>query len=211
MFIRGVGRWGDSNVVVNRDERIGSVGSSRSSEMKGFVEFIADSKLIDVQCKGKGFNWFSSDGKSMNRLDRFLLSDSVISRWGIFGQLIGRRDISGHFPIWLVVYRSNWGPKPFMVNYCWFEDNKFMPFVERESVCVAKLEVRERSNFVLKKKLCLLKFNLRRWNEDVFGRCDLEIEEGILGINKADSLLASCRENKVMKAVARRSATTRCM
>ncbi|XP_058751317.1 uncharacterized protein LOC131624383 [Vicia villosa] len=86
--------------------------------MKVFVEFIKDNKLIDVQCKGKTFSWFSGDGKAMSRLDRFLISDSVISRY------------------------------------------------------------------------------------------DLEIEEGISGINEANFLLASCKENLVPEVVARRSEAT---
>lgn len=33
--------------------------------------------------------------------DMFLVFDSVISTWGVVGQLNGNRDVSYHCPIWL--------------------------------------------------------------------------------------------------------------
>lgn len=33
------------------------------------------------------------------------------------------------------------------------------------------------SDFVLKEKLKLLKVSIKKWNEEVFGRLDLEVEE----------------------------------
>ncbi|MCI41628.1 cysteine-rich receptor-like protein kinase, partial [Trifolium medium] len=87
-------------------------------------------EVFDVPVLGKKFSWFSADGKSMSRLDRFLLSDGFITKQGISGQWIGDRDISDHCPIWLNVTSYNWGPKPFRVINGWLEHPEFFSFVE---------------------------------------------------------------------------------
>lgn len=43
----------------------------------------------------------------MSRIDRFLLSNNVIDRCEVVGQLIRDRDISDHCPIWLMKDNSN--------------------------------------------------------------------------------------------------------
>ncbi|XP_058774258.1 uncharacterized protein LOC131648524 [Vicia villosa] len=119
----------DFNAVKDRKERKGRTGVVNNLEMGLFTEFINKSLLVDVPCKGKNFSWYSGDGKSMSRIDRFLVADNVVSRWGVIGQLIGERDISDHCPIWLEVDNSNWGPKPFRFNNEWFSFDSFLPFV----------------------------------------------------------------------------------
>lgn len=53
--------------------------------------------LVDLPCLGNTFRWFSEDGKSMSRIDRFLSSDTLIEMWGVVGKYIRKRDISNHF------------------------------------------------------------------------------------------------------------------
>lgn len=52
----------------------------------------------------------------MSIIDHFLIEDSLVNRWGIVGQCISPRSISDHFPVWIIINKENWGPKPFMVN-----------------------------------------------------------------------------------------------
>lgn len=47
-----------------------------------FRDFLGCSGLVDVPCLGNKFTWFSGDGRSMSRIDRFLLLDSLVGRWG---------------------------------------------------------------------------------------------------------------------------------
>lgn len=85
------GEWifgGDLNAVKRRDERIGRSSNGNSVERRDYSEFIEGSGLIDVSCEGKRFSWFSADGLSKSRIDRFLVSASIISSWGIVGQFI---------------------------------------------------------------------------------------------------------------------------
>lgn len=62
-------------------------------------------ELCDVSVVGKKFSYFCSDGKSMSRLDRCLVSEGLIARWNIASQWIGARDISNHYPIYFALQK----------------------------------------------------------------------------------------------------------
>ncbi|XP_058774615.1 uncharacterized protein LOC131648899 [Vicia villosa] len=180
------GEWilgGDFNAVKKRGERVGLSYRSSSSEWRDFSGFIEDIGLVDVPCKGKRFSWFSGDGKSKSRIDRFLVSNNIVSSWGVVGQLIGDRDVSDHCPVWLVVDKEDWGPKPFKFNNEWFSHKSFLSFVEEEW---KNLKVYGRGDFVLKEKFRLLKDRLRWWAKNIFGKIDLEIEDGVRVLNDSD-------------------------
>ncbi|XP_058782835.1 uncharacterized protein LOC131657455 [Vicia villosa] len=187
------GEWilgGDFNATKNRSERRGRGMNSNSSvnsvEMNEFVEFIDESLLVYVPCKGKKFTWYNRGGNSMSRIDRFLLSENVRNDWGVVGQFVGNRDISDHCPIWLEVDNNDWGPKPFKFNNEWFSLASFYPFVEKEW---NDIKVEGRGDYVLKEKLFRLKNRLKWWNKEVFGKIELEIEEGVRDINFGDDRL----------------------
>ncbi|XP_058762681.1 uncharacterized protein LOC131636055 [Vicia villosa] len=183
------GEWimgGDFNAIKNCGERRGRRAMCNRKEADLFSEFISKSELVDVPCKGKKFSWFSGDGKSKSRIDRFLLSSVVVNRWHVTGQLIGDRDVSDNCPIWIMVDHQNWGPKPFKFNNEWLSHDSFIPFVEIEW---KNLKVEGRGDFILKEKLRLLKDKLKKWSREVFGRIDLEIEEGVREINLNDERL----------------------
>lgn len=140
------------NATKNSRERKGNC-LRRTTESTLFASFIEDNRLIDLPSSGNRFSWYSGDEKFMSRIDQFLVEDSLIDRWGIVGQRIGLRTISDHCPVWLIINKENWGPKPFLMNNSWIEDKEFLPFVEEEW---AKLKVTGRGEFFLKEKLCLL-------------------------------------------------------
>jgi exonuclease III len=127
------GEWcvgGDFNAVMLASERHGSSAVGRQKERILFNRFMEDMEVIDVSVLGKKFSLFSGDGKSMSRIDRFLLSEGFINSQGISGQWIGDRDISDHCPIWFIDSSNNWGPKPFRFINGWLEHPEFFPFVE---------------------------------------------------------------------------------
>ncbi|XP_058757308.1 uncharacterized protein LOC131630545 [Vicia villosa] len=182
------GEWligGDFNAVKNRGERKGRTAVGNHAEWDEVSSFINDIGLLDVSCKGKKFSWFSSDGRPKSRIDRFLVSSNIVNWWGVIGQQIGERDISVHCPIWLVADKKDWGPKRFKFNSEWFQNKDFIGFLEKEW---KELEVHGRGDFVLKEKLRLLKSKLRWWNTNVFGKIDMELEEGVKEINVIDNL-----------------------
>ncbi|GAU47952.1 hypothetical protein TSUD_06860 [Trifolium subterraneum] len=142
--------------------------------------------LLDVPVLGKKFSWFSANGKSMSRIDRFLLSDGFVSKYGITGQWIGDRDISDHCPIWLLVSSYKWGPKPFRVINGWLDHPDFLPFVES---AWKSFVVHGKKAYVLKEKFRLLKERLRKWNKEVYGYLDLNIEKTVNEINDIENML----------------------
>lgn len=144
----------------------------------------------------------------MSRLYRFLLSDALIFDWGVVRQLIDKRDILDHCPIWLVINQSGWGPKPSKVNDRWFKNVPFLPYVESEW---KDIQVEGRSDFVLKEKMKRLKDILRRWDKEHFRRIDLDIEERFLKINEVDLLLESCNEKLKKEVVMETSEATAAM
>ncbi|XP_058725573.1 uncharacterized protein LOC131596854 [Vicia villosa] len=179
MRIYSDGEWiigGDFNAIKNGRERKGRAGGSYKKETELFAEFIHKSTLVDTPCKGRKFSWYSGDGKSMSRIDSFLLSKIVVNRWEVIGQMIGDRDISDHCPIWIMTDKCNWGPKPFKFNNEWFSFDSFIPFVEGEW---KSLKVEGRADFVLKEKHRLLKDKLKKWNKEVFGKIDLDIDKDV--------------------------------
>ncbi|MCI19886.1 cysteine-rich receptor-like protein kinase, partial [Trifolium medium] len=143
-------------------------------------------EVVDVPVLGKKFSWFSADGKSMSRIDRFLLSDGFIVKHGISGQWIGDRDISDHCPVWLIVSPVNWGPKPFRVINGWLEHPDFLSFVETSWKSFA---VHGKKAYVLKEKFKLLKDCLKKWNKEVFGFLDLNIEKTVKDLNDIENMM----------------------
>lgn len=59
----------------------------------------------------------------------------------------------------------------------------FLGFLEKER---KEFKVFGRGDFVLKEKLRSLKSSLKWWNTNVFGKVDLEMEEGVMEINHID-------------------------
>jgi hypothetical protein len=173
------GEWcvrGDFNAVLLASERYGSSAVGRQRERLLFNRFVEDMEVIDVPVLGKKFSWFSGDGKSMSRIDRFLLSEGFINSQGISGQWIGDRDISDHCPIWLMDSSNNWGPKPFRFINGWLEHPEFFPFVEKSW---KSFDVYGKKAYVLKEKSRLFKECLRKWNREVFGILDLNIDKSV--------------------------------
>ncbi|GAU49526.1 hypothetical protein TSUD_377390 [Trifolium subterraneum] len=157
-------------------ERRGCRGSVCLSERSEFSLFIEAMEVIDIPILGKKFTWFNSDGSTMSRLDRFLLSEGFIHKGGISNQWIGDRDISDYFPIWLECSNLNWGPKPFKFNNCWVDHPEFLDLVK---------------NIWVQSNMKRLKEALKKWNRDVFGFKDLCIDKTLRELNEVEDLIAN--------------------
>ncbi|CAK8533736.1 unnamed protein product [Lathyrus sativus] len=158
--------------------------------------------LIDPSVFGNRFTWFSGDGKSMSRIDRFLVDSAFINRWGMIGQSIGKRDISEHCPIWMKIEERNWGPKLFKTKNSWFDHPHFIKFFEENW---RSYDVVGRSDFMLKEKFKMLRGDLKIWSKEVFGWYDLKVKEEVDIINKVEMELIEAAVKDVEGLVARRS------
>jgi hypothetical protein len=65
---------GDFNAVRDGDEHRYVRGGYLSSDSAPFNNFIDDNILVNLPLHNRKYTWFKGDGKSMSRLDRFLLS-----------------------------------------------------------------------------------------------------------------------------------------
>lgn len=92
---------GDINSIKSREDRRGKDNISRALEMEEFRSFIDNMKLLDVQVLGNVFTWIKPNGKACSRLDCILLSEGLISKWGVVAQEVGKRDTLNHKPVWL--------------------------------------------------------------------------------------------------------------
>src|SRR3954467_5512721 len=126
-------------------------------EITIFKEFIEEMELVDLPTIGGKFTWIKSNGKSMSRIDKFLLSDSLIEDWKVVGQYIGERDVSDHAPIWFKDNRKDWGPKTFKFNNLWLKHEDMNNFVEEEW---KKIVIKGRGDFCLVEKMKTLKNQL---------------------------------------------------
>ncbi|XP_058776002.1 uncharacterized protein LOC131650307 [Vicia villosa] len=179
---------GDFNEITSRVERLGFGGGFNLRGMKEFREFIESMGVVDIPCVGK-FSWFKDNGKAMSRIDRFLVSESLIDDWGVLDQRI-------------VV---DWGPKPFRFNNAWINHKDFKEFICNEW---AKLKIDGRGDFILFEKLKLLKAKIRIWNREVFGWIDLKVSEEPAKINVLDNLVVENFDGDIEPFVkARKEAT----
>ncbi|XP_058753874.1 uncharacterized protein LOC131627053 [Vicia villosa] len=199
------GSWcigGDFNAVTSIEERIGTSSRSYRREIMLFKEFIEDMELVDLPTIGGKFTWIKSNGKSMSRIDRFLLSDSFVEDWKMEGQYIGEREVSDHAPIWLKDNRKDWGPKPFKFNNLWFNHEDFDTFVEEEW---KKIVVKGRGDYCLVEKLKTLKNRLAWWNKSVYGWIDLKINKDGKELHSLDNVFVHFAGNVPEDVVVKRT------
>lgn len=132
--------------------------------MANFCNFGKDMELVDLPCVGGKFTCFSGNDLAMSKLDRFPLTDNLVSDWKLVNQFLGKRVLSDHCPVWLKGGDVDWGPKPFKFNNGWFKHDDFYSFVNIEwSLMLAK----GIGDFNLYEKLKSLKTRLKVWNKDV--------------------------------------------
>ncbi|GKF39484.1 RNA-directed DNA polymerase, eukaryota [Tanacetum coccineum] len=68
---------GDFNEVRSENERFGTIFNDIGA--KAFNHFISSSCLIDLPLEGYSFIWALKSGSKMSKLDRFLISEGLIS------------------------------------------------------------------------------------------------------------------------------------
>jgi exonuclease III len=90
---------GDFNAVRSVEERKSAGNSSSQAGCSFFNQFIEDLVFVDLPLRGHNFTWFRGDGKSMSRIDRFLLSERWCLTWPNCFQLALSRRLSDHCPI----------------------------------------------------------------------------------------------------------------
>jgi len=153
---------GDFNAVRRSEERRGVSGVFNTAWSGIFNKFIDDSTLIDLPLRGRMFTWFRGDGKSMSRIDRFLLSENWCLQWSNCSQVAMSRGLSDHCPLVLASDDENWGPRPLRMLKCWETLPGYNKFVRDRW---QSFQLDSWGGYVLKEKLKLLKLALKEWHQ----------------------------------------------
>ncbi|GJT69646.1 RNA-directed DNA polymerase, eukaryota [Tanacetum coccineum] len=166
---------GDFNEVRFKEERFGSSFSHSCARV--FNHFISSSGLLDVKMEGYSFTWSHPSATKMSKLDRFLISEGIISAFPSLSAVCLDRDLSDHRPIILNEIHSDFGPTPFRTYHSWFKYDGFDSLVEQAWFSLNHKD----SNMLIrfKKKLQDLKKLIRVWIRDT-NRYHGGIKNGII-------------------------------
>ncbi|PWA78289.1 RNA-directed DNA polymerase, eukaryota [Artemisia annua] len=125
-----INRWdgetivmGDFNAVRTEDERFGSVFNVLCA--RNFNQFISSSGLIDVKMEGYSFTWSLPSASKMSKLDRFLITNGILSVFPSLSAVCMDRHLFDHRPIVLKEVSSDYGPTPFRIYHSWFSYEGF--------------------------------------------------------------------------------------
>ncbi|GKC88928.1 RNA-directed DNA polymerase, eukaryota, partial [Tanacetum coccineum] len=91
-----------------------------SFNARNFDSFISSSSLVDVKMEGYSFTWSHPSANKMSKLDRFLVSDGVISLFPSITAFSLDRHLSDHRPIFLCEVKLDFGLVPFRMYHSWF-------------------------------------------------------------------------------------------
>nr|GEX41989.1 putative RNA-directed DNA polymerase, eukaryota, reverse transcriptase zinc-binding domain protein [Tanacetum cinerariifolium] len=150
---------GDFNDVRTMDERLGS--SFNASSARCLDRFIVSSGLVDVNLEGYSFTWSHPSSSKMSKLDRFLVTEGIISLYPSISALCLDRHLSDHRPILLREVSSDFGPNPFRFYHSWLRMEGFDSMVEHAWLSFSHSDSNAMVRF--KKKLQDLKSIIRLW------------------------------------------------
>nr|GEW82072.1 RNA-directed DNA polymerase, eukaryota [Tanacetum cinerariifolium] len=130
-----IGRWngeaiimGEFNEVWSEDERRGSVFNPFSA--RTFDHFIFSLGLVDVKLEGYAFTWSHPSAFKISKLDRFLVSEGILSLFPSITAICLDCHLSDHRPILLCEVHTDFGPILFWFYYSWFSLDGFDDMVE---------------------------------------------------------------------------------
>nr|GEY62091.1 putative RNA-directed DNA polymerase, eukaryota, reverse transcriptase zinc-binding domain protein [Tanacetum cinerariifolium] len=112
---------------------------------------------------GSHFTWCHKSATKMSKLDRFLVSESVLSVCPNINAITLERFLSDHRPILLKENYYDYGPTPFRFFHHWLEMDGFKKFVE--DTWKSSPSAGSNALSILMSKLRFLKKHIREWNK----------------------------------------------
>ncbi|GKA59975.1 RNA-directed DNA polymerase, eukaryota [Tanacetum coccineum] len=150
---------GNFNKVRYKSDRYGSNFNAHDAEI--FNSFIYNAGLDEVPLGGSAYTWCLKSASKMSKLDRFFVSENLLSMCPNITAITLERFISDHRPILLREVRYDYGPIPFRFYRYWLEVDGFDKLV-RDSWNVAPVNKKNAiRNFM--GKLKFLKDRIRSW------------------------------------------------
>nr|GFB09744.1 RNA-directed DNA polymerase, eukaryota [Tanacetum cinerariifolium] len=148
---------GDFNEVRFKRERMGSVFHQQGANV--FNSFILNSSLVEVQLEGYEFTWMHPSGSKMSKLDRFLVSERLISTFPHMFAICLDRHLSDHRPLRDVI--ADYGAIPFRLYHSWLDWDGFGNLVTNIWNSTNLTDRNGMVRFI--RKLQILKKGIRAW------------------------------------------------
>ncbi|GKE17666.1 RNA-directed DNA polymerase, eukaryota [Tanacetum coccineum] len=117
----------DFNEGRNKNERFGTIFNVHGAN--AFNSFISMASLEEVPLGGCYFTWCHRSASKRSKLDRFLMSESLLSECPNLSAITLDRFLSDHRPILLLESTHDYGPIPFRFFHYWLEMEGFENFV----------------------------------------------------------------------------------
>ncbi|GKC14551.1 RNA-directed DNA polymerase, eukaryota [Tanacetum coccineum] len=129
-----------------------------------FINFISLAGLIDLPLEGYAYTWAHKSASKMSKLDRFLISEGLLTKFPHLLALCLDRHLSDHRSIIMRESSFDYGPTPFWIFHSWFSMEGLDTFVE---TTWKSLNVDEPNGLIrLKKKLQRLKNVIKVWSKE---------------------------------------------
>nr|GEW11558.1 RNA-directed DNA polymerase, eukaryota [Tanacetum cinerariifolium] len=139
-------------------------GGSILEILEEMIKFIASSRLVEVQLEGFNFTWAHSSASKMRKLDRFLVTDGLLSMFPHISAICLDRHLSDHRPILYREVVMDYGATPFCIFHSWFDLLGFDHMVTQTWNSITLNDNNEMIRF--KKKLQILKKEICVWVAD---------------------------------------------
>nr|GEV04833.1 RNA-directed DNA polymerase, eukaryota [Tanacetum cinerariifolium] len=118
---------GDFNEVRCMKDRMGSVFNVQGANE--FNNFISNSGLVKVQLEGYSFTWSHPLATKTSKLDRFLVTEGLVSLFPHISGICLDRHLSDHRPILLREVITDDRATPFWMYHSWFSWHGFEQMV----------------------------------------------------------------------------------
>nr|GEV06602.1 RNA-directed DNA polymerase, eukaryota [Tanacetum cinerariifolium] len=152
------------------------------SKRKSSWEYI--NQLIDLW-EGYSYTWALKSASKMSKLDRFLISEGLLSVYPLLFALYLDRRLSDHMPIIMRDYVVEFGPTPFRVFQSWFTKDGFDKLFEDTWKNTSFVESNKIS--LIRKKFQALKVSIKAWCKEDMHRSNesrLSIQSWISDLDK---------------------------
>ncbi|KAI9186057.1 hypothetical protein LWI28_013379 [Acer negundo] len=169
---------GDFKTIRSDMERVG--GRPRNSSFVAeFNKCISRCVLLDLRFEGRQLSWCNGHqglARSWAKLDKVLINNEFVVKYGDAKALLLYRNSSDHSPILLQFFAEleRYGPASFRFQNMWTSHTGFLDVVGNS--CNEPM-VSESGLHRLVGKLKRIKQRLRVWNKEIFGRVDGFIRE----------------------------------
>nr|GEU98725.1 RNA-directed DNA polymerase, eukaryota [Tanacetum cinerariifolium] len=137
ILIRGVWRKTGNDllfVAVSAPQDLGEKRRFRSvfnsQGANAFNSFIANAGLEEIPLGGSAFTWCHKSATKISKLDRFFISENLLSTCPNITAVTLDRYLSDHKPILLRESQFDYGPIPFRFFHHWFDVDGFNKIVE---------------------------------------------------------------------------------